>query len=150
MDFTQVILSCSNFESNYCKEFQELREEGELFDVTLACKEGQLEAHRVILSSSSTFFMTILKKNPHPKPVIFMRGISIAQLVAMVDFLYFGEAKVHQENLEDFLALAQDLGLEGLVGENENSEEGEVVAKELSTIEERELGLKEEISGSGQ
>ena len=147
----KVSLKWDGFEYNAVSTFARFRDVSDFSDVTLVCEDGkQIEAHRVILSSSSTFFMTILKKNPHPKPVIFMRGINMAQLVAMVDFLYFGEAKVHQEDLEDFLALAQDLGLEGLVGENENSEEGEVVAKGLSTIAERALGVKEEISGSAK
>jgi len=34
----------------------------------------------------------------------------------MVDFLYFGEANVYQENLDSFLAVAEELELKGLMG----------------------------------
>ena len=34
----------------------------------------------------------------------------------MIDFLYHGEANVYQENLDSFLAIAEELQLEGLYG----------------------------------
>ena len=43
-----------------------------------------------------------------------MRGLKAQDLVAMVDFLYIGEANVKQENLDAFLGLAEELKLKGL------------------------------------
>ena len=43
-----------------------------------------------------------------------MKGIKFEDLKDMVDFLYFGEANVCQENLDAFLALAAELRLKGL------------------------------------
>jgi len=40
----------------------------------------------------------------------------LEDLVAMIDFLYFGEANVYQENLDSFLAVAEELQLKGLMG----------------------------------
>ena len=40
-------------------------------------------------------------------------------LVAIVDFLYTGEANVFQENLDSFLAVAENLRLKGLTGSSE-------------------------------
>ena len=37
-------------------------------------------------------------------------------LLAVVDFLYCGEANVYQENLDSFLAIAEELQLKGLMG----------------------------------
>ena len=45
-----------------------------------------------------------------------MRGVNFDDLVAIVDFLYCGEANVFQENLESFLAVAEELQLKGLMG----------------------------------
>ena len=85
--------------------------------MTLACEDGtQIETHKVILASSSPFFMEILKKNKHPHPLIYMRGLKAEALVAMVDFLYYGEANVNQESLDVFLGLAEKLKLKGLTG----------------------------------
>ena len=40
-------------------------------------------------------------------------------LLAIVDFLYRGEANVFQENLDSFLAIAEELQLKGLMGKND-------------------------------
>merc|ERR1712204_6054 len=53
-------------------------------------------------------FMNLLKKNKHPYPLIYMRGLKSEDLVAMIDFLYHGEANVYQENLDSFLGEAED------------------------------------------
>ena len=39
-------------------------------------------------------------------------------LLAIMDFLYIGEANVFQENLDSFLAIAEELQLKGLMGNN--------------------------------
>ena len=45
-----------------------------------------------------------------------MRGVKSEDLLAIIDFLYFGEANVTQENLDSFLAIAEELQLKGLMG----------------------------------
>merc|ERR1719319_1385426 len=40
----------------------------------------------------------------------------------MIDFLYFGEANVYQENLDSFLAVAEELQLKGLMGSGAEEE----------------------------
>ena len=86
-------------------------------DVTLACEDGkQMEAHKVVLAATSPFFLDLLKKNKHPHPLIYMKGTKSDNLDAMIDFFYRGEANVSQENLEDFLLLADELKLKGLSG----------------------------------
>ena len=51
-----------------------------------------------------------------------MRGVKPEDLLAIVDFLYCGEANVFQENLDSFLAIAEELKLKGLVGQTEDIE----------------------------
>ena len=43
-------------------------------------------------------------------------------MLAIVDFLYCGEANVYQENLDSFLAIAEELKLKGLTGQTEDVE----------------------------
>merc|ERR1719319_387578 len=52
-----------------------------------------------------------------------MRGLKSEDLVAMIDFLYFGEANIYQENLDSFLAVAEELQLKGLMGSGAEEEE---------------------------
>ena len=108
-------LQWSDFRSNVSSAFRDLREDKDFTDVTLACEDGQqMDVHKVILVSASPFFKNILKTNKHPHPMIYMRGLKSEDLVAVVDFIYKGEADVSQENLESFLSIAQDLQLKGL------------------------------------
>ena len=117
----KLCLQWNDFKDNVSSSFRELREDEDLTDVTLACEDGKkVEAHKVILAASSPFFMNILKKNKHNHPLIYMRGLKSEDLLAIMDFLYFGEANVLQENLDSFLALAEELKLKGLTG-NDNS-----------------------------
>ena len=51
----------------------------------------------------------------HPHPLVYMRGMQSENLLAIVDFLYRGEANVYQESLDGFLAVAEELQLAGLV-----------------------------------
>ena len=113
----KLCLQWNDFKENVNEAFKGLRSDTEFTDVTLACEDGQqIEAHKVILSSFSPFFKNLLKKNKHPFPLIYMRGLKIEDLTAILDFLYVGEANVYQENLDLFLSLAEELKLKGLTG----------------------------------
>ena len=77
--------------------FGTLRNDKEFTDVTLACEDGQqMEAHKVILASSSPFFEKILQNSKHPNPLIYLRGFQSKVCVSILDFLYFGETYVFQ------------------------------------------------------
>ena len=82
----------------------------------------------MVLVASSPFFPNILKRNKHPHPLIYMRGVRPENLMAMVDFFYHGEANVYQENLDPFLVLADELQLKGLRG-NQTESDAEVFSK---------------------
>ena len=95
--------------------FANLRESLEFADVTLACEDGHaVEAHKIILSSSSPFFGNILGRTSHPHPLIYLSGVRSSDLTLLLDFVYVGEATVDQENFESFLALAQERELASL------------------------------------
>ena len=82
------------------------------------CEDGEhIEAHKLILSTFSPFFERILKKGKHTHPLIFLKGFKSPDLAAMLDFLYFGEANIAQEKLENFLAIASELELDGLANQ---------------------------------
>ena len=96
-------------------------EEKDFTDVTLACEDGkQVEAHKVILATSSPFFKNLLGTIKHPHPLVYMRGVKSEDLVALLDFLYRGEANVFQENLNTFLAIAEELEVKELMGSTDN------------------------------
>ena len=110
-------LQWNDFKDNVNSVFEKLREDKEFTDVTLACEDGQqMEAHKIILVSSSPFFEKMLQKIKHPHPLIYLKGFQSKDFVSILDFLYCGEANVYQEDLDSFLAIAEEIQLKGLTG----------------------------------
>ena len=136
----KLYLQWNDFQQNLTSAFRNLRDDKDFIDVTLACEDGQqVEAHKVVLISSSPFFRSLLQRNKHTHPLIYMRGVKSEDLVAMMDFLYHGEVKVFQENLESFLAIAEDLQLRGLRGN-----QAEAMPGNKSSSETRSLKINQE------
>ena len=135
----KLCLQWNDFKTNVYSAFGRLRDDKEFTDVTLACEDGQhMEAHKVILAASSPFFEKVFRRNKHPHPLIYLRGFQSQDLLAILDFLYFGEANVYQENLDSFLAIAEEFKLKGLTGQTRNDlvqeEDKPLIAKPISEL----------------
>ena len=107
-------LRWNDFESNISAAFKEIREEKDFFDITLSCGSRQIQAHKLILSACSPFFRTVLKQNPHQHPLLYLKGVEFGNLQSVLNFMYHGEVNVAQEELNSFLAVAEDLRVKGL------------------------------------
>jgi len=114
MSSEKFCLRWNDFESNISVAFRELREDKDFFDVTLACDDEQISAHKVILSACSPFFRNILRRNPHQHPLLYLKGVKFTDLQAVLNFMYNGEVNVAQEELNSFLAVAEELRVKGL------------------------------------
>lgn len=89
-------------------------------DVTLVGEDEILiQAHKIVLSSSSSFFETILKKHSHPNPLIFVKGVSSSLLSSLVAFMYKGQVEVSKEDLDKFLEASTDFKIRGFSTESE-------------------------------
>lgn len=108
-------------------EFASLREGQDFTNVTLACEDGlQVEAHKLILAATSPFFQDLFRRNRHEYSMIYMRGVKSEDLVAIIDFLYYGEVNVHEDNLKAFLTLAEELRLKGLTQQESTGDNKEI------------------------
>lgn len=116
-------LCLKEFDVNLSRSWKELREDVDFCDVTLACEDNQISAHKVILSACSPIFKTLLKRNPHQNPLLYLRGVRYAHLVNLLDFIYTGEAKITSDELDIFLNMAHDLQVKGLTEEGQEIEE---------------------------
>ena len=120
----KLCLQWNDYQENTKSALGNLRQDKDFNDVTLVCEDGQqVEAHKVILAASSPFFQKLLGRNKHSHPLVYMRGVKIDDLIAIVDFLYCGEANIAQENLDSFLAIAEELQLRGLMGKKDERAE---------------------------
>ena len=117
-------LKWNDFQTNTTASFGNLRNDNDFADVTLATEDDQqIEVHKVVLSAGSPFFNNVLKKNKHPHPLIYMKNVKSKDLAAIVDFMYFGEVNILQEDLDQFLSLADEIKLLGLSGGSSPEEE---------------------------
>ena len=123
MEGEKLCLKWNDFQENLQTSFGELRRDSDFTDVTLACEDKSINAHRVILSACSPFFKRLLKTHLNSQPLIYLRGVQASDLVGMVDFIYHGEVNILQEQLERFLALAEEFEVKGLVGCREETGE---------------------------
>ena len=122
----KLCIQWNDFQENQKSAFKYLRKDADFANVTLACEDGQqFSAHKVILASSSPVLKKLLLINFHPHPLIFLRGVKSDDLAAILDFIYLGKADILHENIEPFLAMAEDLGLKGFWDPTE-AEETEV------------------------
>merc|ERR1712126_319590 len=123
-------LKWNDFHSNISKSFTQLRHEDDFFDVTLVSDDqDQISAHKVVLSASSEYFKNILRKYKHPNPLLCLEGINSNELKNILDYLYNGEVKIFQEDLNRFLNVAERFKLEGLM-----SNEGGSVSDDSNAI----------------
>jgi hypothetical protein len=70
--------SCGMISNKQCG-FRELSEEKDFFDVTLACDDSQIQAHKVILSACSPFFLF---------PLLYLKGVKYKELLSVLNFMY--------------------------------------------------------------
>ena len=96
--------------------------------------ESQLPAHRLVLSACSSFFKTILKKNTHSHPLIYLSGVNSVNLSFILDYIYQGEVQIYQEELDNFLDVAQKLKIEGLISDNKIYGEGLKVEENIDSF----------------
>ena len=144
---TKFCLKWNDFQDNLNIAFKALRKDSNFTDVTLACEDGQqVEAHKVILAASSPFFQNLLQKNRHPHPLIYMRGMKSEDLDAIIDFLYFGETNILEENVNNFLAIADELELKGMSLNNGNKQKQKPKKQEQSpqSMPQKETDIKDE------
>lgn len=140
-------LRWNDFESNISTSFRELREDSEFLDVTLCCDNGVdiVQAHKVILAACSPLFRKILsRQKSQQNPFLYLKGIRLKELRAVLDFIYHGEVNVAQDSLNNFLAVAEELAIKGLTtdsqkpggtsGDSSQEQRKKAVAKRKSNV----------------
>jgi len=114
-DDSSYVLSWDLHEPDRTSTLKFIWESDDFVDVTIACDDDQIEAHKVILSAASPFFHDILKRNPHSHPLLYLKGTAKKDMKLLLDFIYSGETKVPKDQLEDFMTMAISLKVKGLV-----------------------------------
>ena len=111
--------------------FHDLRYEADFFDVTLASDDHQeVQAHQLVLSACSPWFKSALQRHGGRRAgsgrdtnlVLYLRGIPFRHIQAILNFVYYGEVNVEQDELNDFLEVAEELSIKGLTAGDQDGE----------------------------
>ena len=133
MSEEKFCLKWNDFESSLSRSFKELRGEADLIDVWLCSEAGEREeaapvaAHRLVLSACSGVLRRLLRRQgAGPAPslapgVVYLRGVASQDLQNIVSFMYDGEVSIAQDQLNSFLAAAEDLQIKGLTQDKSKS-----------------------------
>ncbi|XP_067003440.2 protein tramtrack, alpha isoform isoform X1 [Anabrus simplex] len=126
MSIQQFCLRWNNHQPNFISVFTTLLNSESLVDVTLAAEGRHLQAHRVVLSACSSYFQSLFTVNPCQHPIVILKDVKYDDLKIMVDFMYYGEVNVSQEQLPAILKTAEMLKIKGLAEMPEHSTSGSV------------------------
>jgi len=109
-------LRWNTFHTSIVSSIEGFRSDKSFVDVTLVCGGSLIQAHRIILSSSSPYFNEILKvaKCSHPF-IILPPDVLREDLDKILQFVYQGQVTVIHERLKRFLQTATLLKIRGLV-----------------------------------
>ena len=93
---------------------EDLFRDKEFSDVTIVTSdESHVDAHKIILSSHSSFFKRILRIKTKGDIIIYLPNISYVHLQSFLEYIYLGHTEIEGLNLEKFLNVGRQLGLQG-------------------------------------
>ncbi|KAK5643065.1 hypothetical protein RI129_006910 [Pyrocoelia pectoralis] len=121
----QYNLKWTNHTNNILEMFSQQLLNGMLVDVTLFCEGQYIRAHKMVLSACSPYFQDLFRFHTVDHPVIIMNGARFIAVKQMVDFMYQGEIKVSDADLDHLLTIAENLQIKGLCKIRREGGEGE-------------------------
>ena len=125
---TKLLLASENFKETAAANLNSIWRNKDFTDVTLVSAEGlKTEAHKTVLSSFSPFFREVFNENKHTSVLLYMRGVSHKELELLVEFIYTGVCQVEVVDLESFLKIGKELGIEGLQENNTEEKTAELI-----------------------
>ncbi|XP_023334306.1 protein bric-a-brac 2 isoform X2 [Eurytemora carolleeae] len=146
-------LRWNDYEKGLLGGFSSIRENRELFDISLMCEDTVLQAHKLVLSACSPVFRQILNSLTQNSPIVYLRGVflkniesllnfmysyclvylrgvSLKNMESLLNFMYQGEVNINQSRITEFLATAEDLKIKGL-----SRSEGESGSNKTKSVE---------------
>lgn len=89
--------------------------------MTIWCGDRVFDAHRLVLCACSPLFKSMLtrqpsrvRRPPEHQPIVFLKDVSPVHFERLLQFMYCGEVRVPNNELEELLATATSLSVRGL------------------------------------
>ena len=107
-----ILLASENFQEKAASNLRQIWRNQEFTDVTLVSSDGfQLQVHKTVLCSNSSFFRDILIENQHPRILLYMRGVPKKELELLLEFTYTGMCQVEPADQNPSCELAKSLDM---------------------------------------
>ncbi|XP_067000729.2 uncharacterized protein [Anabrus simplex] len=126
----QFNLRWNNHTNNILQVFLEQLTSENLVDVTLSCQGQFLKAHKMILSACSPYFQELFRQHHVQHPVVILNGMKYSDIKLVVEFMYRGEIKVLETELDGLLVTAEALQVKGLSNVRNKYEKGDIQGAE--------------------
>ena len=101
MAHENVSIAWDDYENNMKVKLKQYIHQTDFSDVTLVTNDNRnIPAHKLILSSGSTFFRGLFAGDPgHPHHLLYLRGVGPGVLEAILQFLYTGLVTIAREKV---------------------------------------------------
>merc|ERR1719318_4771 len=111
-------LTNTKFENNAATLLQNLYAKESFSDVTIACDDGKVfKAHKIVLSASSAVFNQILMQCSETNLLIYFGDTNDKHIEYILQYAYFGEVSVEENELKEFMKTVQKFRINGLFSE---------------------------------
>lgn len=107
-------LKWNNHRSTFIHILGILRDKQLYTDATIACEGKFYSVHKLVLSTCSDYFSSMLDRTSCKNPVIVLNNIKSEDLEALLDYMYLGEVNVRQSDLATLIKAAECLRVKGL------------------------------------
>ena len=138
----QYTLTWQNYSDHLRDNLREMMLSGEFTDVILVTDDKQqMRAHRNILSACSPVFKNILQMDyDKTNLVIYLRGIQHAEMESILQFMYLGNTRIHEERMNEFFMVSKNLEIKQLLMaiNDQTSSDGASNGHETNVVEDKD------------
>ena len=143
----QFTIHNNYFDTLATNTFKNLLDDEYFTDVKLITADNkQIKSHKVILSTYSIFFKNVFLNSAETNLAIYLKDILYTELCWILNFIYIGQCKIEQTELDRFLSVGKDLEVQGIMEEDR----GDIKDQSLNLIENMMENMKGETSSTEQ
>ena len=114
-------LKRNDFHTQFLDSMRSFKDQKLFTDVTLVSDDlNTFQAHKLVLSSCSSYFKKVLELNVHFQPILCMESVTSLELQNILKYIYEGEVQLEEIHMDRFFNIARRFQLEGL-GEDSNT-----------------------------
>lgn len=108
-------LKWNNFSKIVSTQYELLRDAKSLTDVTFICDGKRIEAHKLVLYACSPYFKGLIEEDLNSKHLVFFfNDVKYEIMKALLEYMYMGEVHIRNEDLKEFIRVAEKLKVRGL------------------------------------